>query len=273
MNVSPSIGAGCRIEVLKPGVSTTVQDLGRTGFQHFGVPGGGAMDRTALRIANLLVGNSEHAAALETTMAGPVLRFDVDAIVAVGGARFAGVKSWQTLFLKAGETLSLTHLEAGCRGYMAVAGGIAVKPVMGSASTFTRAKLGGLAGRMLRAGDVLETGSVLFHHAIAIEHWHISPAMLPAYVAEPTVRVIQGPQWPLFSEDAQRALFGEAFAVSPKSDRMGLRLIGSALTLREPHEIMSEAVGFGSIQVLPMGSRLCSWRTGRRLAGIQKSGT
>lgn len=237
------------IEVLKPGALTTVQDLGRVGFLYSGVPGGGAMDRLAARVANLLVGNPANAAMLETTMAGPVLLFHADTLVAVCGAKFSGVPAWQPMVLKAGETLSLYDLELGCRGYVAVAGGFAVPSVMGSASTYLRAGLGGLEGRALRKGDRLSTGLAAHAIPVDVEHWHISPTVLPAYSTQPIVRVVRGAQWDWFAEEAQYKFFQGRYSVLPKSDRMGLRLIGTELTLSAPREMTSESVTFGSVQV------------------------
>jgi antagonist of KipI len=232
---------------------TTVQDLGRTGFLDAGMPGGGAMDRLALRVANLLVGNPEGTAGLETTMAGPVLGFVADALVVVCGATFSGVPSWQPFVIKAGEKLVLTELLSGCRGYVAVAGGFCVPPVMGSASTYLRAGLGGFEGRALRKGDRLRKG--VSAHAIPadVDHWHISRSLLPAYSTQPVVRVTRGAQWGWFSEDTQYKLSEARYSVLPKSDRMGLRLIGAQLTLNAPREMKSEAVAFGSVQVPPEG--------------------
>lgn len=241
------------IEVLKPGAQTTVQDLGRVGFLHSGVPGGGAMDRLAARIANLLVGNPANAAVLEMTMAGPLLAFHTDTLVAVCGAKFAGVPAWQPMVVKAGEVLSLAELETGCRGYMAVAGGFAVPAVLSSASTYLRAGLGGLEGRALRKGDKLSAGPALHAMPADVEHWHISPTVLPAYSTQPVVRVVRGAQWDWFAEEAQYKFLEGRYSVLPKSDRMGLRLIGTQLLLKEPREMISESVAFGSVQVPPEG--------------------
>jgi antagonist of KipI len=241
------------IEVLKPGVLTTVQDLGRIGCLGAGVPGGGAMDRLAARVANLLVGNPVSAAVLETTMAGPVLLFSADTLVAVCGAKFSGVPAWQPFVLKAGETLSLAELDSGCCGCVAVAGGFAVPLVMGSASTCLRAGMGGLEGRALRKGDQLRIGTAGRAIPADVERWHISPTVLPAYSTQPVVRVVRGAQWDWFAEEAQYKLFEGRYSVLPKSDRMGLRLIGTQLILKEPREMVSEPVAFGSVQVPPEG--------------------
>lgn len=241
------------VEVVKPGAMTTVQDLGRIGFLHGGVPDGGAMDRLAARVANLLVGNPAGAAVLETTMAGPVLLFHADTLVAVCGAKFTDVAAWQPMVLKAGESLDLNELESGCRGYIAVAGGFSFPAVMGSASTYLRAGMGGLQGRALRKSDQLPIGPALHAMPVDVEHWHVSPTVLPAYSTQPVVRVVRGAQWDWFAEAAQYSFFDGRYSVLPKSDRMGLRLIGKQLLLKEPREMVSEAVAFGSVQVPPEG--------------------
>lgn len=258
------------IEVRKPGVLTTVQDLGRTGFLKAGVPGGGAMDRLALRVANMLVGNPECAAVLETTMAGPVLFFNTQAVVAVCGATFAGVRSWQPFVVEAGEILSLAKLEAGCRGYVAVAGGFVVPPVMGSASTCLRAGMGGFEGRALRKGDRLFTNPASEEVRGHIEHWRISPAVLPVYSTLPVVRVTRGAQWDWFSEAVRAKFFANRYGVLPKSDRMGLRLAGAPLNLSAPREMDSEAVAFGSIQVPPEGQPIVLMADRQTIGGYPK---
>ncbi len=258
------------VEVLKPGVLTMVQDLGRTGFLCAGVPGGGAMDRQAARVANLLVGNPEGAALLETTMAGPDLCFPTQTLIAVCGARFVGVPSWQPFVVEAGQIVSLTELVSGCRGYVAVAGGFVVAPVMGSASTYLRAGLGGFEGRTLRKGDRLKLGEVAKPIPAHVERWHISTSILPAYSTQPVVRVTRGAQWDWFSEEAQYRLCEARYGVLSKSDRMGLRLEGAPLFLRAPREMHSEAVAFGSVQVPPDGQPIVLMADRQTIGGYPK---
>jgi len=259
-----------KIEVLKAGALTTIQDLGRTGYLGAGVPGGGAMDRLAARVANLLVGNPEGAAVLETTMAGPALLFHAETLVAVCGASFTGVPSWRPFVVKAGETLSLAELDSGCRGYVAVAGGFVVPSVMGSASTYLRARLGGVEGRALHKGDALQVGVTAKPQPAQVEHWHLSSSILPAYSAQPVVRVTRGAQWDWFSEDGQYRLCEARFSVLPQSDRMGLRLNGAALTLKEGREMASEAVTFGSVQVPPDGQPIALMADRQTIGGYPK---
>jgi len=147
------------LEILKPGLSTTVQDLGRPGYYHLGIPLSGAMDHQALIAANLLVGNDAADAALEAVFMGPEIRFSSDAVVAITGAelppRIDGVEQpiWTALAIKAGQVLSFGFLKSGARAYIAVAGGIDVPVVLGSRSTYTLGALGGYHGRKLAAGE------------------------------------------------------------------------------------------------------------------------
>ena len=179
------------ITVIRSGMLTTVQDLGRPGHRAAGVPLGGPMDPFALRVANLLVGNPENAAGLECTLLGPELRFSADTIIALGGAEFDGLAAWQPKGVRAGERIKLGAARKGCRGYLAVAGGIDVPVVLGSRSTYGRGGFGGLDGRALRDGDVLPVADVARRLA---NHWQIDRRILPAYAESATVRVVRGAQ-------------------------------------------------------------------------------
>jgi antagonist of KipI len=235
------------ITVIRAGPMTTVQDAGRPGHRAEGVPVGGAADLFALRLANLLVGNPEDAAVLECTLAGPTLEFAEDTTLAVGGAEFAGVPSWQPMVVRAGGRLVLGPCRRGCRGYVAIAGGIDVPVVLGSRSTYLRAHLGGHEGRALRDGDRLTAGAWVLPHAA--KHWRIDPQVLPPYSEAPTLRVLRGAQWDDFDANALAAEFG----VTPVSDRMGIRLSGPRLIRRRGRELLSSAVAPGTIQVPPDG--------------------
>src|ERR1700761_7176651 len=163
--IANSRGSSMAIKVLKPGLATTVQDLGRPGYYHIGIPPSGGMDRHALAAANLLVGNAEGAAVLEAVFMGPELEFTDDAMVAVTGAELppkldgTPQATWTSFKVKAGQVLGFDFLKRGARAYIAVAGGIDVPVVLGSRSTYTLGALGGFDGRPLRAGDVLPVGA------------------------------------------------------------------------------------------------------------------
>lgn len=231
------------LTILRPGMATTVQDLGRTGHRHEGVPVSGAADRLALRLANLLVGNAENAAALEVTLTGPELVFADDRLVAIGGGRFAERESWHPFHVSAGERVALGPLVAGCRAVVAISGGLDVPVVLGSRSTCLRAGFGGWRGRALQAGDVLPLGNA---KAGKLEpHWHLDPMVLPAYSEQPVVRVTPGAQ----AGDFSAAGMAREFRVLARSDRMGVRLEGAPLERSSETELISSPVTPGAVQV------------------------
>ena len=232
--------------VQRAGMFTTVQDLGRRGYRAVGVPLSGAMDDFALRVVNLLVGNRENTAALEYTMVGPELVFECDTLVAAGGGDFSALPLWQPVVARAGEPVKFAASRRLCRGYLAVAGGFAVEPVLGSRSTYARAGFGGFQGRALRDGDLLSAP-----HCVRrpVGQWHLDERILPAYSAAPEVRVVRGAQ----AEELGGALFGVEFKVSPQSDRMGVRLAGPPLARACNPELVSATVAPGTIQVPPDG--------------------
>ncbi len=249
------------ITVIRSGMLTTVQDLGRTGHRAAGVPLGGAMDPVALRVANLLVGNPEDAAALECTLLGPELVFSADTWVALGGAEFEGLVAWQPRFVHAGERLKLGAARRGCRGYLAVAGGINVPPVLGSRSTYLRGGFGGLQGRALRDDDVVSAANAVRR---VHDHWRIDARILPDYSASPTVRVVAGAQ----RDEFGGALFAAEFKILPQSDRMGIRL-GAAKLVRigGGGELVSSAVAPGTVQVPPDGQPIVLMADAQTLGG------
>ncbi|KAA3440077.1 5-oxoprolinase subunit C family protein [Rufibacter hautae] len=260
------------IKVEKPGLLTTVQDLGRYGYQKQGMVVSGAMDSFALRLANLLTGNPENTAALEITLSGPRLRFQEDSLIALAGANLSPklngtpVPIHRPIFVRKETLLEFGAAVQGCRAYLAVAGGIDVPLVMGSAATYARAALGGWQGRSLQKGDVLPlisaTSEQLRHwqekcpagESFLVSTWGLSPNLLPTYREHPTLRVLPGPEYGLFSENTQETFWHAEFKVSPASDRMGYRLDGPSLQLQEPLELLSSAVTFGTVQVTTSGN-------------------
>jgi antagonist of KipI len=248
------------LRVAKAGMFTTVQDLGRLGQRAAGVPSGGAMDMIAARLANLLVGNAEDAALLELTLLGPEIEFLSDALIAVGGAEFAGAEPWRPLKVVAGQRIKFGAAVKGCRGYLAVAGGVAVPVVLGSRGTYVRAALGGLEGRALRAGDVVPLNAVA---RTAAEHWWVDPRVLPEYGPNPTVRVVRGAQAEEFGDD----WLGAEWKVTPQADRMGMRLAGAALVRTGGRELPSSAVAPGTVQVPPDGQPIVLMADAQTIGG------
>lgn len=243
------------LHVLRAGLYTTVQDLGRPGWQGDGVPEGGAMDDVALRLANFLVGNAESAAGLEITLDGPGLRFDRDATIAIGGADLdarvddAMLPPWRAVHVAAGTELRFGEPRDGCRAYLAIAGGIDVPPVLGSRATYVRAAIGGHEGRALRRGDVLPLGAA---PVARVRPRRLAREMQPAY--GDTVHVVAGPQLAALTPESRTRLFDAPFTVSARSDRMGFRLEGASLALASPVELLSAGVAMGTVQLPPDGA-------------------
>jgi antagonist of KipI len=248
---------------------TTVQDLGRFGYQKDGVTSGGAMDPLALRVANLLVGNEEHEAALEITLKGPTIEFLHDSLIAICGAdlspRIADLRlpNWCAIFVKEGSILTFGDNRWGCRAYLAISGGIAVPDVMNSKSTYLRAAVGGIDGRPLRAGSEVPVGAdrtEAFHVGTSSPlPFALSERLLRSedvqrfYQRNRPLRVLRGPHWELFDERDRSVFLSEVFEISVSSDRMGYRLSGPLLDSRTRDELISSAVLSGAIQVPPSG--------------------
>lgn len=253
--------------VIAPGLFTTLQDEGRWGYQHLGVPVSGAMDRASHRLANALVGNDAAAATLEATVTGPELRIEVDTEIAVAGADLQATMDGRPLAAgsavrcTAGSTLRFGARRAGGRVYVAVAGGFDAAPVLGSRSTHVRTRTGGLSGRALRAGDRLGCpGRQLSVSVPALvapapglppDSSFAVAAALPQGGAR--LRVMAGPNTSFFSDAAYHRLTSARFVVAPDSDRMGYRLTGGNPIPRDTREMLSDVTFAGAIQVPPSG--------------------
>lgn len=250
--------------VRQPGILTTIQDGGRYGFQKYGVLVNGAMDMFALRVANILVGNSQDEAALEITLQGPSIELTEDITFAICGASLSPmlnglpVSEWRPISAKAGSVLSFGRPVWGCRAYLAVAGGFEVPKVMGSRSTYLRGHLGGFEGRALKQGDELKVRQSdvkvsAWNEECGLD-WFVSPTLHPRYGTNPVVRFTLGPDFKFFSDESQRLFGTESFKITPQSDRMGYRLSGPTLELAFRQEKVSTAVTVGTIQVPPDGN-------------------
>jgi biotin-dependent carboxylase-like uncharacterized protein len=248
------------VKVISPGLSTTVQDLGRPGYYHLGIPLSGGMDRFALRVANMLVGNDEGAAVLEAVFLGPELEFRAPATVAVTGADLPPKLNgedhpgWEAFAVKAGDRLSFGFLKSGARAYIAVSGGIDVPVKLGSRSTYTLGALGGHEGRALKAGDELPVG------AGGTGKGSLPAALrrMPGSPAE--LRMLPGLYWHRITAEAGSRFFADTWKVAPEADRIGYRFRGgTALDFvpREqpfgagsnPSNIVDACYPYGSIQV------------------------
>jgi biotin-dependent carboxylase-like uncharacterized protein len=238
------------IRILDAGPQTTVQDLGRTGQMRYGIPPSGPVDRFAFVLANRLVGNPDAAAALECTLIGPRFEATAAGAIAVTGADMPvtvngqDAAGWTTIRLKPGDVVKLAPARTGVRSYIGFAGGLDVPLVLGSRSTYLRGRVGGLEGRALRKGDELE----VFPSGPARPR-RVAQRAIPSYAGEPTIRAVLGPQADRFTAEGLRALFGGRYEVLPQSDRMGARLSGPRIEHARGHDIISDGIAFGSIQV------------------------
>ncbi|MEK4579135.1 5-oxoprolinase subunit C family protein [Bacillus sp. FSL R12-0074] len=253
------------VEVLHAGMFTTVQDLGRSHYQQYGVAVGGAMDKNALRMINMLVGNEENEAGLEITIMGPKLLIKKTTLLAIGGADMEPLLNgeriplWRPILAEEGSMLCLGKAKSGCRAYVTFAGGINIDRTMGSKSTYIRAALGGIEGRMLKKGDYFQIGTGAEVGSRFIRNlqeekriktkWAICNNTLPKYKKQPILRVITEFEYDQFTEESIKSFFSKEYKVSNYADRMGYRLDGDVLNRVEEIEILSSPVTFGTIQV------------------------
>ncbi|TAN04243.1 MAG: biotin-dependent carboxyltransferase family protein [Rhodanobacteraceae bacterium] len=256
------------LEVIKPGLLTTLQDAGRPGLAHLGIGRAGAFDTPALRIANALCGNPSDACVLEITLLGPTLRAHHDAWIAVTGApipvRVGGIEQamWAPVPVPAGTTIELGAMREGCRSYLAVQGGFDAAPVLGSRSMDVNARIGPFGGRPLQAGDVLPIatadGGTLASAAdagtVKKRAWRLDPRpWFDEGNTRRTLRLIPGAHFERLAESSRERLFSGSFKVDADSNRVGLRLIGPRLEWTTPIEMVSEGCVPGLLQLPPSG--------------------
>jgi antagonist of KipI len=256
------------ITILKPGIMSSLQDLGRWGFQQYGVPIGGAMDKVTAALANIICGNDENEAVIEMTLHGTSIMFNEAAFCAIVGG---GCKTYiddvelpfnRLLWIPAFSIIKTTASIQGCRSYLAVGGGFNVKKVMDSASTYAPSGIGGRNGRNLITGDMLafkreqdlQTASNLhmLPNGVGMSHWHTADLV----VSTPdiaTVHAIKGPEFDLFNSSSQENIFNSMFTISSQSNRMGYRLEGKKFMLEHKAEMVSTAVTAGIVQVTHEG--------------------
>ncbi|QUG41482.1 biotin-dependent carboxyltransferase family protein [Psychrobacillus sp. INOP01] len=273
------------IKVLNQGLMTTIQDLGRYGSQKFGVIVGGAMDSYSLRLGNLLVGNIESEANLEITLYGTTLQFEEETLIAITGADFLPTINnipaplWSPIVVRKDSILKFHTAINGSRAYVAIAGGIDIPEVMGSKSTYLRARIGGFKGRALQKGDVLplthsnklenETSKTSQKNNV---NWSINYNELISFNKHQVIRVIKGTEFERFNKESQHKLWTEVFTISLQSDRMGYRLEGQSLSLSENFELLSEGVTFGTIQIPPSGQPIILMADRQTTGGYPKIG-
>jgi antagonist of KipI len=238
------------IRVVDPGPQTTVQDAGRTGHMRYGIPPSGPVDRASFVLANRLVGNPDGAAALEFTLIGPRLLAEALCSIAVTGAdapvilNDSPTPAWTTLSLAAGDVVRIGAARAGVRGYVAVAGGIDIPRVLGSRATYLRGRMGGVHGRALARDDRLPLGS-----APTPRRRTVRAESRPQWGGEAVLRVVLGPQADRFTDEGIAAFLGSTYEVLPQSDRMGARLSGARIAHARGHDIISDGIALGAVQV------------------------
>jgi len=251
------------IKVLQAGLATTVQDAGRTGYYHLGIPLSGALDQYSFRAANLLLGNPENSAVLEITMLGPKLEFMQDALIALSGANLpakldgVSIPNYEVVSAKAGSVLSFDYLKDGVRGYLAVAGGIDVPVVLGSRSTYILGAMGGFCGRKLAVGDVLPIGAVTGPSYLGRK---LPDQLKSVFSKDVQIRVLPGLYFHWLSEASGKSFFEDTWRVGPEADRIAYRFKdGRALEFAprerpfgagsDPSNIVDAGYPIGSIQV------------------------
>jgi antagonist of KipI len=244
--------------VEKPGILTTVQDLGRHGYRRFGINPGGVMDRTAARLINILLGNDESEAVIEMHFPAPRIIFEANSIMAIGGADFSPeidgtpMQNWRPASAKKRSVLRFAGKESGNRAYLAVKGGFKIEKWLRSASTNLAASIGGIEGRKLGSGDHLAFRRRLKRGELP-SPTSIATSLLPYYSRFPTVRIVAGAEFESLEKQSQKLLVDQDFSIQNNSNRMGFRLSGEPLSLSKPMELLSSAVSFGTIQLLPDG--------------------
>lgn len=251
------------INVIQPGLETTVQDAGRLGHYHIGMPPSGAMDKYAYTVGNLLVGNEENAASLEMTYLGPELEFEEAATIALTGGHMPPkingkpAPMWETITVQAGDALSFDLIQSGARIYLGVAGGIDVPNVLGSRSTYTLCGIGGFEGRPLKAGDRLKIGAQAVRKVTSGAR--LPDQYIPSYGKHHEIRIVEGLcNYRLTDESKQRFLDVD-WTVTPEANRVGYRFKGERLDFipREqpfgagsnPSNVTDLGYPVGSIQV------------------------
>lgn len=275
------------ITIIKPGIMSSVQDLGRWGFQQYGVPIGGAMDKVAAALANIICGNDDNEPVIEMTLHGTSILFNEPAFCALTGG---GCKAYiddvelpfnRLLYVPAYSTINNRPADWGCRTYLSVAGGLEINKEMGSASTYVPAALGGIGGRNLMTGDMIQfkknhvehrTATVIKRsNQLGFSQWQV-PDMTTNRKDPAIICVLPGPEFGQFDARAHENLFSAVFTVAPQSNRMGYRLEGEPLGLKKKIELVSTAVTAGIIQVTHEGTPVVLMADAQTTGGYPRIG-
>jgi biotin-dependent carboxylase-like uncharacterized protein len=272
-------------EVIRPGIFTTVQDLGRKGYLANGIPPSGAMDRFALKMGNLLLGNPLGEAGIEVTAVGPALRVLAGTVVAVTGGRFdvringKPIPRWEAVEVRRDDLISFGKVREGWRGYLCVAGGIDVPVVLGSKSTYTMGGLGGVRGRPLKTADLLEAGPA-GGHAGKTAGRRVREEKIPHTQEARVLRVVLGPQDDYVAEESVRVFLSTTYKVSARANRVGYRFEGPKFTFRniakakdagsDPSNIVDDGNAIGAIQIPGGVEPICLGVDGVSMGGYVK---
>jgi len=265
------------MKILKPGMYTTIQDIGRYNHQKSGMSVSGAMDQFSLRVANILVGNMDSEACLETTLFGLKIKFEGDALIALTGANLMpkinnkDIDMWSGVKVLDGDELSFETAKSGCRTYIAIAQGIDVPAVMGSKSTYVKGKVGGFEGRMLKAGDEIKIGCAGKVDFTNIKRLPIE--LIPSYNKDNVVRVILGPQDDYFTEEGVNTFLDCEYQVTSEADRMGYRLSGPKIDHKASADIISDGITMGSVQIPGDGAPIIMMADRQTTGGYTKIAT
>ncbi len=239
------------IEIISSGLQTTVQDLGRAGWRHMGVPESGGADKFSLKLANFILGKSLNSPVLECTLSGPVLKFYESYSVAVTGANMSPkinnreVEMNQVIEVKPNDILSMDHCSKGCRSYISFSEEIVSENFLGSTSTYLPAKLGGIEGLPLKEGSVINTKPCKLETTPLTE---IDLKLVTDFENEWNIRVIRGPEYDLIKKISKELIFSSIFTVSNDSNRMGNRLLGVKVDISNSNQMASCPMVPGTIQ-------------------------
>jgi biotin-dependent carboxylase-like uncharacterized protein len=259
-------------QVLRSGLFTTVQDMGRHGYLKYGVPVSGAMDKFSLVAANSLVGNKMGQAILEMTLIGPELQALTKTQIAVTGGSIPlaineqDVPMWRTLSIQKDDVVSFGKVESGCRAYLSLRGGLNTPMILGSRSTYTRGGFGGISGRQLRVGDIIEG-----IEASPLKSECLMPCnLIPRFTENVETDVTLGPQYDMFTEEGINTFFSNQYKITPESDRMGYRLDGPKIEHKGKTAIVSDGLLPGAIQVPKNGKPIVLMQDAQTTGGYPK---
>lgn len=265
------------LQVIEANGFATIQDAGRKGWRCFGVPASGPMDLVAFLVANRLAGNSDHCAAIEIGLGDMTLQAQQDCVIAVTGLGYQlsiyawDFPLWSSFYVRAGWTVRLRKVDDGMWAYLAVTGGVQTPPMLGSRSTNLSGHFGGFDGRTLQAGDILKTIPTRFPHEFVPRT--IPEGARPLYANASTLHIVMGPQAGNFTKESVETLLSSEYSLTPSSDRMGYRMDGPSLTLRNSNELVSEGMTMGSIQIPANGKPIIMMADCPTTGGYSKIGT